>query len=123
MNRPAMDQSSASVPSVLNIIAGLWLIISPFVVGFMRVPAALWNCVIVGALVAILAWTQAANPSRFFGLSWLNLLLGIWLVLSPFWLYPMISPAVTNTVILGFIAGIIAIWAQATSPWAGHPLT
>jgi hypothetical protein len=39
----------------VNIIAGIWLFISPWVLGYAGLPAALWNALIVGALVFILA--------------------------------------------------------------------
>jgi hypothetical protein len=40
----------------LNLLAGVWLFISPWALSYSTVPSALWNALIVGALVFILAW-------------------------------------------------------------------
>jgi len=37
----------------LNVLAGVWLILAPFVLGFSNSASALWNSVIVGAVVII----------------------------------------------------------------------
>lgn len=46
----------------VTIVLGLWLIISPWVVGYDAYPTPLWNSLIVGILVAALAaWNAAAH--------------------------------------------------------------
>lgn len=39
----------------LNVILGLWLIISPWVLGYTATTAAFYNALIVGVLVAVFA--------------------------------------------------------------------
>ncbi|MER3406665.1 MAG: hypothetical protein C4289_17095, partial [Chloroflexota bacterium] len=39
----------------LNVILGLWLIISPWVLGYTTTTAAFYNALIVGVLVAVFA--------------------------------------------------------------------
>ncbi len=39
----------------INLIAGLWVLIAPFVLGFAGITAALWTHVIIGIAVAVLA--------------------------------------------------------------------
>ncbi|MCL4299135.1 MAG: SPW repeat protein [Anaerolineae bacterium] len=41
--------------------AGVWLVVSPFVLGYSTVSAALWNDLIVGAVVIVLAAWGAAG--------------------------------------------------------------
>jgi hypothetical protein len=49
--------------SGLNILLGIWLLASPWVFGYHTVgPAAIWNSVIVGALIAILAAKRSPQP-------------------------------------------------------------
>jgi hypothetical protein len=91
--------------SWVNILLGIWVIISPFVLG-MNVPKAIWNNVIAGALVVILAIVRLSMHQR--GWSWLNLLLAIWLVISPFVLF-LGGPAMWNNVILGIIIAALAL--------------
>jgi SPW repeat len=38
-----------------NLVLGVWLVISPWMLGFSGLVAAMWNAVIVGAVVAVLA--------------------------------------------------------------------
>jgi hypothetical protein len=111
---------AARTASVLNVIAGIWLIISPFVLAFSLLRGPMWNNIIVGAIVVIFAWIRAANPTQNVGLSWVNLLLGIWTIISPFVLvYSMTRPTALawNNVILGIIIGVLGIWSAMAAPF------
>lgn len=109
--------ASARSASVLNLLAGLWLIISPFVLKYHTLHVAAWDTVIVGIIVLVLAWIRAANPVRLVGLSWINLLLGIWLIVSPFALaYANMPKATWNNVVFGVVVIILAIWSAAATP-------
>ena len=91
--------------SWINIVLSTWVIVSPFVLGF-HSSQAIWNNVVAGALVGILAligW-RMHQP----GWSWLNLILGMWLVISPFVLF-LSGPAMWNNVILGIIIAAFAL--------------
>ena len=48
----AFDESA---PEWINLAAGLWLVIAPFVLGFGSVPVPTANSIAVGSLVAVLA--------------------------------------------------------------------
>jgi ABC-type molybdate transport system permease subunit len=50
--------------SWINILAGIWLIIAPFVLGYSNNTTPLWNDIILGIVIAVLAWTAAATPRR-----------------------------------------------------------
>lgn len=43
---------------------GVWLILSPWVLGFAEVNLAMWNAVIAGALLALLALWNMAPPEE-----------------------------------------------------------
>src|SRR5689334_3478721 len=47
-----------------NIVLGVWLIISPFVLGFYQVAGAMWHNLIVGIIVGILAWLRSFEPEQ-----------------------------------------------------------
>jgi hypothetical protein len=51
-----------TVWSWFNELLGLWLIISPFVLGFSTEKVALLHNIFVGLLVGILAWSRAFHP-------------------------------------------------------------
>jgi SPW repeat len=39
----------------VNVVLGVWLVISPWVLGFSSLATAMWNAVIIGIVVAVLA--------------------------------------------------------------------
>jgi hypothetical protein len=91
--------------SWLNVLLGIWVVISPFVLGFYS-SKAVWNNVVTGGVVGILALIRWRMDRP--GWSWLNLILGIWLVISPFVLF-LGSTAMWNNVILGIIISAAAL--------------
>jgi VIT1/CCC1 family predicted Fe2+/Mn2+ transporter len=107
-----MNEEQVSTPersgigsSWVNILLGIWVIVSPFVLAF-HSSKAIWSNVVTGAVVGILAiirW-RIHQP----GWSWLNLILGAWLVISPFVLF-LSGAAMWNNVILGVIVAAFAL--------------
>ncbi|MBX5493500.1 MAG: SPW repeat protein [Chloroflexi bacterium] len=103
--------------SGLNVIAGLWLIISPWVLGFSRYDdRMMWNNVIFGIVAAILAGIRAGGAYEVPWLSWINVLVGIWLFISAFiFANPSLPAPFWNNIILGvivFILGIVSALAN-----------
>lgn len=109
----AGSSQAAAGPSWINIVLGIWVIISPFVVQFTRFPAAMWNNVIVGIVIAILAIIRQSVP-RQTGWSWVNVILGIWMIISPFALGAMTAAILWNNIILGIVIGLIAIGSASS---------
>jgi hypothetical protein len=106
----------------VNVIFGIWVAVSPFALAFTALPAATWNAVIVGLLIAILALSRSpVNQS----VSFLNILLGLWLIASPFVLGIAASMVFWNSIIFGalivisaFFAGDVPYRARPTPPVA-----
>jgi len=48
----------------VTVALGVWLIIAPFVLGYSNIIVALWNDVIVGVLVAVLAFFSLTERGR-----------------------------------------------------------
>lgn len=96
-------------PIAMHIIAGTWLILSPFVLGFSAFGAPTWNAIVVGALLAISAagaWIQPQTQGR---LAWMSFVTGIWLVFSPFVLgYAALSTPLWNSVATGVLVLVLA---------------
>jgi len=89
----------------VNIVLGIWVIISPFLLA-MHSSKAIWNNVITG--VAVCAFALVRWGTHRLGLSWLNLILGIWVVISPFVLF-LNSAIMWNNLILGIIIAASAL--------------
>lgn len=79
--------ATVSLTSGLNLLLGLWLIMAPFTLDYTNSGGGLdgyWNDVVIGAAIGILALLRIAGPARFAPLSWVNFVLGGWLVIAPF---------------------------------------
>jgi hypothetical protein len=120
-NRLTNMPGNASRPaSTLNVLAGIWLILSAWILGFNGVPAAVWDAVLVGIVVLVLAACRLGTAGTN-GLSWLNLILGIWLIISPFVL-GFSGAAMGNAVILGILVGLFSLWAGLATQSTTAPL-
>ena len=100
--------------SGINVALGIWLIISPFVLGFEAHQAAKWNDIAVGiavGLVALQAWSAV------------NVALGVWLIIAPFVLgFANLPTLLWNSVILGALVGIVAFATNSPQrAQAAHP--
>ena len=119
-NKTAVRRSSnGSSASWLNILLGIWVIVSPFALAFGIYPRAMWNNLATGAAVVILAIIRTGATQQP-GWSWSNAILGIWLIISPFVLAFAMPVALWNNVILGIIIAIVALANAATTRTTRH---
>lgn len=99
--------------STLNVIAGIWLVISSWVLGFAGQPMAMWDTFLVGIAVLVLAALRL-RASRAAELSWVNFVLGLWLIISPFALgFSSLATAMGNALIVGVLVALFGIWAAS----------
>jgi hypothetical protein len=97
--------------STLNVFAGIWLILSPWVLGASWPPVARFDTLLVGIAVLIVAVIRLTTPHTTV-LSWINFLLGMWLLSSPFLLsFYVVSAAAANAMILGALIGPVSLGA------------
>jgi SPW repeat len=99
--------------SWVNFILGLWLIVAPFALFYRGISAALWDNVIVGIIIAVLAgWRALGKESvRMTVTSWVVALLGLWTLVAPFALrYAGNANAMWNNVIVGIVVAILATY-------------
>jgi hypothetical protein len=104
-------RDEAMSASGLNVIAGIWLIISPFVLGYGG-GDAYWNPIVFGAIVAVVALARLGGAYRATWLAWLNMAIGVWLFISGFWLAST-PRASWNEWILGVIVFVLGAWSAA----------
>lgn len=109
-------QSPASSISGWNILLGCWVIISPFVLAYSNLLAPMWNDVATGAAIGLLALMRATAGDRSGSSSWLNVVLGIWLIISPWVLgFAGLVAPLWNNIGSGVVVAVIA-WASASAP-------
>ncbi|MGH7927550.1 MAG: SPW repeat protein [Candidatus Binatia bacterium] len=118
-----LQQARTTVRTVsgLDVIVGLWLIVAPFALGYASVVNALWNDIIIGAAVVILAASREIGEGyKVAWPSWINVLLGLWLIFAPFALgYSSIQNAVWNDALFGIAIAILAGWSALSTPHEG----
>jgi hypothetical protein len=94
----------------LNVIAGLWLIAAPFVLG-LTAPIHVWTSVAVGIIVVvatIVAWygRNVLGNSEWLWLIWADLVLGLGTIAMPFVLFFSVAQTI-GYAIPGFV--IVAV--------------
>jgi hypothetical protein len=112
MNAEEIDARKATVwISSVNVLAGIWLIIAPFVLLYEHGTARI-NDIVVGIVIAVFALVRSLAPGlRTAWLSWLNALWGIWLIIGSF-ILGYGGAARTNDVILGIIVLVFGLWRE-----------
>lgn len=101
----------------LLVALGTWLIISPFVLSYNSTTnVAAWNSYILGVAVAGFAIGALSVPRVWE--EWVNLVLGIWLIISPYVLqYSDVEPIATrNNLTTGILIAALAVWAMLQYP-------
>lgn len=81
--RPPRWREQVVGASGLNVLAGLWLVASPWLLGYDPEDAA-WNPVVFGSIVVLLAAVRVRGAWGASILSWINSLIGVWLFVSAF---------------------------------------
>jgi hypothetical protein len=107
--------NQVATASGIDAAVGVWLFISAFVfnasgTGFF------WNNIIFGIVVAVLAGIRAFGAYSQNWLSWLNVLAGIWVFISPWSLaFSHFQGAAWNNYISGIAVALLAIWSTSAS--------
>jgi hypothetical protein len=94
-----------------NTILGLWMFVSPWILGFSASSVPARTAWILGIAIIVFAGIAVYIPK-----AWeeaLNIILGVCLIISPWALgYTGQSRAGVNAIIIGFVVTVLAIWAM-----------
>jgi hypothetical protein len=107
----------ARVPSVVTLVAGLWLVAAPYILDYSGNAAtwvdAYWNDILVGAAIVIISVTRILTPLYTAPFSLATAALGGWLIVAPFALGYNVdgeSPAATaNDIATGIVVVVFAV--------------
>ena len=100
--------------SGLNVLAGIWLIIAPWVLGYTSADPR-WNDVVFGAIVGVLALVRVGGAFRAAWLSAVNAAIGVWLFIAAFTIDSS-ATATWNDWILGVIVFALAAGSATATP-------
>ena len=108
--------------SWLNLVVGIWLFISPWVLRTTSDAPTAWNAWIIGAAIFVVALIALGTPASAVA-PWANVVLGVWLFISPWVLrYTDVSDGAANAWTFGVITVLVALWAQASRRPAAPPM-
>jgi SPW repeat len=101
--------AQARIASAINIPLGIWLVVSPWMLHYsaMGLPATL-NSMIVGALIVVLAAVRFNSWRDTAPFSWINLVLGLWTIASP-WVYGYAAKVVDSSLVYGYAVHVIGL--------------
>ncbi|GIH22749.1 hypothetical protein Aph01nite_10590 [Acrocarpospora phusangensis] len=110
----AAETPAGKAVAGLIFLAGLYLAISPFVVGFSGFTSLTGNNLIVGIAVAMLALGFASAYGRTHGLAWVAPLIGIWTIISPWVISGDVATTATiwNNVVTGAVILLLGLGAM-----------
>ena len=92
-----------------NAVLGAWLILAPWVLGFDNHTTALANAVATGGALLAVGVAAVFEPRPWE--QWIELVLGVWLIASPWALKFSALTTVTNAmVVTGVLIAVLAAW-------------
>jgi hypothetical protein len=111
----AAETPTARVVEGLTFLAGLYLAISSWVVGFNHITTLTANNLIVGIALAVLALGFASAYGRTHGITWITPLLGGWTIIAPWVVNGGVATTAStvSNVVIGAIAVLLGAGAMA----------
>ncbi len=95
----------------VNLVLGIWLFISPWMLNFAEMPAAAWNAWLFGLVAASMAVAALIHYVRW--VEWVTLATGVWLVVSP-WVLGFAGAGETRPVFDHLLVGLpltaLSLW-------------
>jgi hypothetical protein len=96
----------------LGIALGACLLVSPWVVGFSDHSAATMNALVMGSILVLEELLELDVHEM--AEEWIDLVAGLWLVVSPFALgFASLTAAAASTIAVGVLTMLFALWAMS----------
>lgn len=114
MATPHTHRPQVQTASGLNLLVAVWLFVSAFVV--LGSEAMKTHNMILGIAVGLMAAVRALGAYRQSWISWVNALLGAWVIISPWAVVgtQILAPTaamMTNNVITGGLIVVLSAWS------------
>lgn len=118
MSRTFISENNRPVLDVVNIIAGIALVVSPWFLGYAAKATAAWHAWTVGVVIALIA---AVALFAFHAYEeWANLAVGLWTVAAPWVIgFAGVAAALWAHVIVGAVVAVLAagsLWLAGNRP-------
>lgn len=102
--------------SIICLLAGIWFFVSPWVYGA-TAHGNSFNAWFVGAAIFLIGCLRTSRPAYSTGWSWVNAVLGAWVICSP-WVYgyaAMNTGRMINSLCVGVVVVVCALSSGITS--------
>jgi len=109
----AGSSSLAQTIDGLGLLAGLYLAISPWVVGFNGLSRLAVSNIVTGIAIAALALAFASAYGRTYGISWVAPVIGIWTIIAPWITGSATVGSIWNNVVTGIVILLLGLGAVA----------
>lgn len=97
----------------VSAVVGAWIVLSPWIFGFVDHMPALVNHLVIGIALVAAALGAIFLPRAWE--EWTEGALGLWMVVSPWLLgYDGLQAATMNAVVSGLVVMLLALWVLAT---------
>nr|BFE60354.1 hypothetical protein GCM10020063_048800 [Dactylosporangium thailandense] len=104
------SSGQAVVIDGLVLLAGAWLAVSPWVVGFSAsAPNLAINDLILGIAIGVIALGLTMAPARMYRLSWAMTAIGVWVIISPWIVQRGATGATTGTIVSNVVTGGVTV--------------
>lgn len=117
------ERTTSQSLSILNIVFGAWLVVSPYILGYTSSQAR-WQQSAAGLVVLVLAGIRFMSP-QIQWVSWVNALVGAWMIIAPFTSTAGYQSTVAfwNEVVIGILIALSGLWnasIHTTAPLQHH---
>jgi hypothetical protein len=97
----------------VNALLGAWLMVSPWVLGYQGVVVAMVSTMAIGAVLVASSVGAMSLPAAWE--EWLDVVLGVALMLAPFLLgFNGVDAALQNALLTGAVVTFLALWVLAS---------
>jgi hypothetical protein len=108
--------TSKKVSNITSLLAGIWMVLAPFLLGFSGFVSEAWDSVLIGVIVGCLAIYRMTSQTVHVWTGTVSLILGLWAILAPFALGAGASAsAIWSSVIAGAVVAVFGVASMATS--------
>jgi SPW repeat-containing protein len=96
----------------LGVGLGIWLIVSPWALGYSDQSAATMNALIMGCILVLEEMLEIGVHETVE--EWIDVVAGLWLMMSPVVLgFASQTAAAANTLAVGLLTVVFAVWAMS----------
>ena len=99
----------------VSLVAGVYMILAPFLLGFTNQTQEAWNSLLLGIIVSVLAVYRMTSQGIHLWTATVSLVLGLWAIVAPFALGSGdVMTAVWSGVIAGAAVSVFSVASMAT---------